>query len=588
MPKTAAQRAPRKTIIQQVQPHLDRMASYIKGLADGSIYCAEVTRLAAQRHQDWLSKQNDPDFPYYFDLEEVAKAIRFCHLLKHVKGDLAGERLVLPEWGLFFIGWIFGWRFKRNHARVTRQAFGWVPRGNAKSTILSAASGYAAFAEGGQADAFSIATSKEQARIVWGDAQAMLRASPDVAKALGIEVLASSLVQPATNSSFKPLASKDTHLDGLNVSWAVVDETHCVTQAVWDVIETALGKRENACMVSISTAGMSLAGLGRQKYLLCRKVLEGTLTGDAADQIFALIYEAPEGADLYAESTWRAANPLYDYSAPMRRDLKMKAEKARKLPTERALFFVKHLNIWQSNASPWLDIKRWDDCAQPLDREDFKGESCWIGLDAASTSDITAKALVFPRTREDGQQEFVVFVDSYLPELAIQDGRNILYGQWVEDGHLKTLGEETIDQRLLKEAIEEDRESYDLQEICSDPNEVRGLLGELEQEGYIPIPVKTTYADMNDPMKRLEELVSQKRIIHDGNPCLRWQMANIVAKRRDEQIRPIKDDKHPENKIDAGVAILCALKRAIGSDQSEVSGVVIYDVAEILKRNERK
>ena len=62
-----------------------------------------------------------------------------------------------------------------------------------------------------------------------------------------------------------------------------------------------------------------------------------------------------------------------------------------------------------------MDMKAWDACAdESLDESDFDGEPCWLGLDLASTSDMTAKVKIFQR-KIDGSSHYYLFGDYWLP-----------------------------------------------------------------------------------------------------------------------------------------------------------------------------
>jgi phage terminase large subunit-like protein len=78
---------------------------------------------------------------------------------------------------VFILTTVFGW-VKPDGKRRFRRAYIEVPRGNAKSTLSSALALYMLAADGeGGAEVYSLATTRDQARIVFGDAQTMARQS---------------------------------------------------------------------------------------------------------------------------------------------------------------------------------------------------------------------------------------------------------------------------------------------------------------------------------------------------------------------------------------------------------------------------
>ena len=52
------------------------------------------------------------EFPYIWDKEEAEKIVEWFALLKHSKGDLAGQPIILNPWQKFVLCQIYGWRHK--------------------------------------------------------------------------------------------------------------------------------------------------------------------------------------------------------------------------------------------------------------------------------------------------------------------------------------------------------------------------------------------------------------------------------------------------------------------------------------------
>ncbi len=85
------------------------------------------------------------------------------------------------------------------------------------------------------------------------------------------------------------------------------------------------------------------------------------------------------------------------------------------------------------------------------------------------------------------------------------------------------------------------------------------------------IEVRPTVLNFSEPMKTLEALVLQGKLIHDGDPVLGWMASNVVAHLdAKDNIYPRKE--RPENKIDGIVALIMAISRAITPGQSLVIG----------------
>ena len=161
---------------------------YAEQVVAGEILACRWVQRACQRQLDDLAKFKGKASPYSFNPKLADKDGRsfypadnlcaFIERLPHVKGPLAGEPIQLEPWQAFILTTVFGW-VKSNGTRRFRRSYIEVPRGNAKSTLSSAVALYmlAADREGG-AEVYSLATTRDQARIVFGDAQTMARRSP--------------------------------------------------------------------------------------------------------------------------------------------------------------------------------------------------------------------------------------------------------------------------------------------------------------------------------------------------------------------------------------------------------------------------
>ena len=98
------------------------------------------------------------------------------------------------------------------------------------------------------AEIYSAATTRDQARIVFRDAQAMARKMPQFRKRFGVEVPAQAITQLKSSSSFTALSADGHTLDGLNIHLAIVDELHAHKgREVYDVLKRASASGLNHC-----------------------------------------------------------------------------------------------------------------------------------------------------------------------------------------------------------------------------------------------------------------------------------------------------------------------------------------------------
>jgi phage terminase large subunit-like protein len=415
---------------------------YAKAVVTGRVLTGKWVREACQRQLDDLARFTGRDSPYRFNptlTDKLGRSFRpadklwaFIERLPHVKGPLAGQPIRLEPWQVFILTTVFGW-VKPDGKRRFRRAYIEVPRGNAKSTLSSALALYMLAADGeGGAELYSLATTRDQARIVFGDAQTMARQSAGFRSRFGVGVGAHNLHVLARGSKFEALSAEGSTLDGLNIHFGCIDELHAhKTRTVYDVVETGTGKRDNSLLWVITTAGSNRSGICYEIRTFVTRLLDGVLADDSQ---FGIVYGLDDGDDWTLEESLIKANPNWGISVRPEVLAPLQA-KAMQMPSAVNNFKTKHLNEWVNADTPWMDMRSWDRCAdQGLDIESYAGQPCWIGLDLASKTDIAALLLVFAHAEIDGG--FAVFGRYYLPEDTVHATGNSKYPGWMGSGRL--------------------------------------------------------------------------------------------------------------------------------------------------------
>ena len=558
-------------------PHVDRAHDYARRAVAGEIPACKWTKAACQRQIDDLARVgNDADWPYIFRPDIADRACRFVELLPHVKGQLAGKLIVLEDWQRFGICCVFGWVHRDSGRRRFREAYEEVPRKNAKSTKLGALALFmlSADCELG-AEVYSAATTREQARIVFDASHQMAMRAPGYRQRFGIRVLRHSIIAPETGSRMLPLSADATSLDGLNVSCAVIDELHAhKTRHVYDVITTATGARTQPLIMCITTAGSNRAGIcfERRDYLC--SILNATLRDHDGlgypikgawhrdETVWGIVYTIDDDDDPLSEPSWAKANPNLGISVDLD-DIRRKAKQASRSPAALANFLTKHLDVWVNSDSAWMDMRKWDACADTTLREnDFAGQPCIVGLDAAFKTDIFAELHIYQRG-----SDICVFGKYYLPSARIEEeGAEHLRG-WALEGRIDVTDGEVVDIEHIRYSLFGD-EREPTAGICSrtevkaigyDPAQLTQFATECLENGHPMVEVRPSVLNFSEPMKWLEELVMTGRFRHNGDPILTWMVSNVVCHRdRKDNIYPNKD-AHAK-KIDGVIALLIGLR----------------------------
>ena len=550
---------------------------YAEAVVSKEILACKWVQKACQRHLDDLVRFDRKSSDYQFNPELQDRSGRpyrpadnicaFIERLPHVKGPLANQFIKLEPWQIFILSAVFGW-VKSDGKRRFRRSYIEVPRGNAKSTLSSAVALYmlAADREGG-AEVYSLATTRDQARIVFGDAQTMARKSPGFRNRFDVSVGAHNIHVLRTGSKFEALSAEGSTLDGLNIHFGCIDELHAhKTRTVYDVVETGTGKRDNSLLWVITTAGSNRSGICYEARNFVTKLLDGVFEDETQ---FGIIYGLDDGDDWTVKNSLIKANPNWGISVREEILVPLQA-KAMQLPSAVNNFKTKHLNEWVSADTAWMDMRSWDASANPdLELDQFLGQPCWIGLDLASKTDIAALVMVFQHP--DTPDAYAVFGKYYLPEDTVHAAGNSQYEGWARDGRLSVTPGNVIDFSWIEADLQDIASRFSVEAVAFDPFQATQLSTRMLAEGLPMIEVRPTVLNFSEPMKTLEALVLQKKLVHDGDPVLAWMASNVVAHLDiKDNIYPRKE--RPENKIDGIVALIMALSRAIKPGDSVVLG----------------
>ena len=523
--------------------------------------------LCYQRHtRDLeLAKQNG-GHPRGLKFDEAAgeRVIAFVEgYCKHHKGEWARKPLVLEDWQKVVLRMLFGWK-RADGTRRYRKAWIEIPRKNGKTELAAALALYLLIADNeAGAEVYCTGTTRDQAKIAWSAAVAMVKQNPDLLRFL--KTWRSTVTCERLGSKLEPLSSDHGTLDGLSPHGDIRDEVHAwKDEGLAAVLDTATGARRQPMTIEITTAGTyDRESVGWRHHDYAVRVLEGTFDDDRQ---FAFIAAIDEGDDPWDPTTWSKANPNLGVS--LKADyIAEQAELAKRQPSFTNEFLRLHLNRWTQQVTRWLSMDRWAACpSEPINETELEGRACWGGLDLASKLDLTAFVLVFPNS--DGS--LTLLPRFWLPEATVdfqlKQGR-AHYSQWVRDGWLKTTPGEVVDYDFIVAEIVELSQRYALREIAFDPWNASGISTQLgEHHGIQMVETRQGVKTLSEPAKNLEALIVSKKIHHGGHPVMAWMVGNAVV-RRDVNGNIAPDKEKASDKIDGVVATIMAMSRVeMGDD----------------------
>lgn len=539
---------------------------YMADVMSGKIVACKWEKLAVKRHLDDMKR---PHFPYHFDEARADRPIQFIHnYCIHVKGELDRQPLILAAWQLFVTWVIFGWTDDERRRRFNT-VFIEVAKKNGKSTWVAAIGLYMERFDGeGGAEVYSVATTKDQAKIVSHDyARAMVVKSPELQQAF--TAFRDSIVDRETETStFRALASEVDNLDGKNVHCAIVDEYHAhKTDGVFRIMADGMSSRTQPMIIIITTAGFDpdVPCVDEEEYaqrVLTRRAINETY--------FGIIFTLDEGDDWTDKSLWRKANPCLGISKQqkaMDRDF----QKAIDMASEQSKFKNKNLNIWTRNRFGWIKDADWHAIEKEFDLEEMDGAEAYAGIDLASVGDTTSYSLCFPR---DGK--FRLFTRIFLPEEGIVEREKKERFDWQQianDGFcILTPGRRT-DYDFIQAQLEKDMTRFDIREISYDPFNSSQFLSNLTKLGWEDRLVEFSqgWRLISPAAKDFEAKILGGELEVYPNPVVAWEISNTEVKvDANGNLRPVKPDRRVSSKhIDATLSQLMALDRAVRNVQVE-------------------
>ena len=549
-----------------------RFRNYVKAVSSGKRLCCEFERLAVRRH---LRDLKNPK--YYFD---EAAGLRFCNffkLLRHFKGEKAGQEFTLDHWQVFCTMMIFGWKVRKTGYRRFRYADVIIPRKNGKSTYAAGLALACMMIDGEMgAEIYSAGTDREQASVVWDTAKNIAEKSPLISQFLWIGKKA--IAMESTASSFKPLSRELKNKDGSNPHMAVCDERHAwLKNDMFEVLKSGLGARRQPLIFTITTAGRDVNVPYFQQMEYLADILRGKIQ---QDNQFVMIFAPDEGDDWRDPKTWRKVNPGIGTACSLDY-IKSECDEAQKKGgTIEVNFKTKNLNIWVNAPDIWISDDQVKACNYRTDRESLQGKKCYAGLDIASHVDINALALFFPY-----EPHHPVIMHYWIPSKKINDPDHkdvVDYWQWKEDGWIHSMPGEILDTDMMSADIAKILRQYNIQNLSFDPYKAyHGIIQNLQKDGLgeildeFPQGIKT----MSEPTKKVEGLIAGADMDLMGDPVIRWMFGNVVLYRDPNDNIKVHKGKS-RNKIDGVVALINAVGGWMSKEAAE-AGNMIYTSHEL-------
>ena len=479
--------------------------------------------------------------------------VAFVNRLTHTKGPFARQTFKLRPWQVRIVRQVF--KKRADGKRQYRTCLLMLPRKNGKTELAAAFALYGLLADGETgAEVYSAAADRDQAGLVFGVAAQMLRNDPALYASCYIVESQKRIIHRDSGSFYRAISAEAYSKHGFNASMVIYDELHAAPdRRLYDVLSTSMGAREQPLLLVISTAGYDRHSILWELYAHAKKVQEKP----SIDPTFLpILYEAPEGADWLSRRVWKKANPaLGDFRSL--EEMEILAARAKEIPAQENNFRRLYLNQWTEQASRWLTMASWDACKVPVERSRLAGRRCYVGMDLSTTKDLTAIVAVFPDEHGfDVLAQFFVPADRIL-ERSRRD--HVPYDEWARQGVLTTTPGNSVDYKPVRRALQQWAAEFSLQMIAVDPYNATDLIAQLEHEDGFPcVQMRQGFLSLSAPSKSLETAILSRRLRHDGDPVMRWNVTNAATET--DAAGNIKPSKVASTeRIDGVVALVMAI-----------------------------
>lgn len=412
---------------------------------------------------------------------------------------------------------------------------------------------------------YSAANDREQAAQVFKVAAQIVRADPELAVKLKIVDSTKTIVNYGNGSLYKAISSEAGTKHGLNPSVVIFDElAQAKGRALYDVLDTAMGAREEPLFIVISTQSND------PEHLLSKLIDDGLSEADPT--ICCHLHAVPDEEEniFDDEEVWKLANPALGHFRNLD-DFRALAAKAARMPSEEAKYRNLYLNQRVSPISALIPKREWDACKG--NAEFINGEEVYLGLDLSSVNDLSALAMVSAKNKSR------VRVWCWKPEHWLAEHSNRDFGHnnhryvlWAKQGFMETTPGKVIDHIVIAKHIAELTKQYKVLGMAFDRYKMEYLMRDFdaidfavheekenkEGQGLKLVPWGQGFVSMAPAVDEFEKAVSSRELVHDSNPVLNWNISNAVAIMDPAGGRKLDKDA-ARFRIDGAVALVMAL-----------------------------
>lgn len=498
--------------------------------------------------------------------ERVRKIIRFIEKLIVPSGKGEGQPFKLRRFQKRFIRDVYGQVGKMGNRRIRRAILS-LARKNGKTALIAALAlvhliGPEAITNG---EIYSAANDRDQAAIVFKYAAQIVRGTPELLEYVKIVDSTKTMICFLNGSIYRAVSAEAGTKYGLNPTVVIYDElAQAKNRELYDALDTSMAARAEPLYIVISTQSND------PQHILSQLIDDG-LSGHDPTTVCHL-YAVPDDADdegIYADKKlWKLANPaLGDFRSLA--EMKTAANRAKRMPSFESSFRNLYLNQRVDAKSPLIPRAEWLACKQDQTWIE-KGAQIYLGLDLSGKTDLTA--LIAATAHEVS----IIKAWFWKPADTLREHEKrdrVPYMAWEKEGHIETTAGRAIQYDFIAMKLAEIMQEFEVLGMAYDRWSIDDLLnamGRVGLDGYVDgkdepragalrlVPWGQGYKDMAPAIDAMEVQILERKLVHDGNPVLTWNMSNAVSIADPAGNRKI-DKSKTRFRIDGSVALAMAL-----------------------------
>jgi phage terminase large subunit-like protein len=369
--------------------------------------------------------------------------------------------------------------------------------------------------------------------------------------------------------NIRKMSAKTGAQDSRNIMVGAVDE-------VWELkdnstpsfVKKALSSQDEPIYGEISTQGTVNDGYLDDRLAEALRVLDPDDDFERPYWMVWLYLQDNESEIWTDEQSWYKSNPSLGQIKKWRY-LRDRIEEAKTSKKERVLTLCKDFNIKTGTSSAWLTPQEYENPVTFADIAKEKGVSdimeylrgCYMigGVDLAETTDLAcAKALIMHK----GDTHKYILRKYMIPESKLDNCPDDLdYKELARQGKIIICPGNENDFTLFTQWYIELFKKWGIKpyKLCYDNAMAKFWVKEMEETfgDEIMERVPQTHVALSSPMLLLEQDLKSKFIIYDCDPIDNFCLKNTAMDiNKYGQIKPMKDQSRPTNRIDGTAALL--------------------------------